>query len=63
MVIFTPKGLSVNARVSKMACFKASGLGWVSAVRKPRLSREQIMVIIINNNGSGSGDGDYCRCY
>src|SRR6267142_4410395 len=34
-VMFTPKGLSVFPRVSRMASRNASGLGWVSAVRMP----------------------------
>ena len=34
-VMFTPKGLSVIRRVSRIASRSASGLGWVSAVRMP----------------------------
>ena len=34
-VIFTPKGLDVSFRVSRMAVRRASGEGWVSAVRIP----------------------------
>lgn len=34
-VMFTPKGLEVRARVSRMAVRRAAGEGWVRAVRMP----------------------------
>ena len=34
--MFTPKGLSVNLRVFLIASRRASGFGWVRAVRIPR---------------------------
>lgn len=34
-VILTPKGLDVSLRVSRIAVRKASGDGWVSAVKIP----------------------------
>lgn len=34
-MMFTPKGFEVSFRVSRMAARRASGLGWVSAVRIP----------------------------
>lgn len=34
-VMFTPKGLEVSLRVSRMARRRASGLGWVRAVNIP----------------------------
>jgi hypothetical protein len=34
--MFTPKGLLVAARVSRITARKASGFGWVSAVIMPK---------------------------
>ena len=36
MVKFTPKGLLVISRVRAISFSRSSGVGWVSAVRKPK---------------------------
>jgi len=34
--MFTPNGLPVIARQRSISALKAAGVGWVSAVKKPR---------------------------
>ena len=39
IVRFTPKGLSVISRVRAISLARSSGVGWVSAVKKPSPQR------------------------
>lgn len=56
-VMFTPKGFEVNFRVSRIAPRRASGFGWVRAVRMPRAHG---LTLSLEGTGGGRGrKGEY----